>query len=174
MPRFRISLRVALAMMFLLALGLSIFRCQILVVADNLLGTQLTPRIKIVDSDADLMRALENENCILLVSHDWSIQDAIIRKELSEEIACNRKLGRFTVFLISTTDPSADNGASDAMYTRLDNLCGTNGDLPKFHWFHNSSGFVFLKSGDKIEWKNHVGTFENLKTLALNHPQNDG
>ena len=174
MPRMRISLRVALLLMLLLALALSIFRCQILIVTDHLFGTKLTPQIEIVDSESDLIDALTHDNCILVVSHAWSIEDAIIRKALSAEIACNRKLGRFKVFLLTPNDPTADNGESDAMYARLDNLCGTNGDLPKFHWFHKSAGFLFLKSGDKIEWKPHIGTFDNLKTLAQDHPANDG
>jgi len=173
MPRFKISLRVALAVMLVLAIGMAIFRCQLLVVVDSVFGIERASPIAIIDSDAALIRALETENCLLLVSHDWSIEDTIIRRDLTEAVLCSRRLGEFDVFLISTTDPTADNGNSDAMYARLDNLCGTNGSLPRFHWFHNSAGFVFLKSGDKIEWRNHVGTFSNLKTLALNYP-NDG
>ena len=174
MPRFRISLRVFLLLMLLLGMALAIFRCQILVLADNLFGTELVPRIEIVDSDSDLVDALRNDNCILVVSHSWSIEDAIIRKELSNEIACNQRIGRFRIYLLTPTDPSVDNGESEAMSTRLDRLCGTRGDLPRVHWFHKSAGFLFVKSGDKIEWEPHVGTFDNLKTLVQNHPLNGG
>ena len=173
MQRFKFTLRTALLLILVLGAALAAFRCQILVFADDLIGTELTPKLTIIDSDSDLVNALKNTNCILVVSHEWSIEDAIIRKELSDEIACGRRLGRFNVFLITPTDPTADNGESDAMYARLDKLCNANGNLPKFHWFHNSAGFVFIKSNDKIEWKPHVGTFANLKTLAHNHLLND-
>ena len=170
MQRFKISLRTVFLLMLVPCVLLAAFRCQILTVSDDLLGAKFASNLIVIDSVPDLIDALKSNNCILVVSHAWSMEDTMIRKELSTDMACGRKLGRFDVFLITPTDPPADNGESDAMHARLDELCGEDGDLPKFHWFHKSAGFIFIKSGDKIEWHPHVQTFKKLKALALNHP----
>ncbi len=144
-------LRVVLLAALLLTVAFVLFRCQILVLIDNVLGTQWKPQVAIVDSDSSLIDALENDHCILVVSHDWSIEDAILRKQLTEEIACVQRLGRFRVFLLVPSDPEKDNGESAAMHERLDRHCGTNGDLPKFHRFVKSAGMTFIKSGDRLD-----------------------
>lgn len=164
------------AIVFFLALALFVavllFRCRILVLIDNVFGTQLKPQVAVVDSESDLIAALKNDSCILVVSHDWSIEDKFIREQLTEEIACTQKLGQFPVFLLEPPDPAKDNGESDAMYERLNRECGTNRDLPKFHKFVKSAGMTFIKSGDRMEWIPRVWTFDNLKDIAIEYTTN--
>lgn len=172
---FRIRVR---AIVFFLALALCVavllFRCQFLVLIDNVFGTQLKPHIAVVDSESDLIAALENDSCILVVSHDWSIEDKFIGEQLTKEIACTQRLGKFPVFLLKPPHPDKDNGESDAMYVLLDRHCGTNGALPRFHRFVKSAGMTFIKSGERIEWIPRVWTFDNLKDIAISYSADGG
>ena len=175
MPKFYISLRFAFLLLTFFAVAFILFRCQLLMVAERITGARIGFQLRIIETDDDLRNALERKNCMIVVAHDWSIEDKIIQKKVadSKEFRCTGKFGDYDVFVLNPTGPTEGAGETAIMYRRLDDLCGTNGKLPKFRRFYRTAGMVFIKTGSRIEWKPH-DSYEDLKGLALKTPPSEG